>query len=70
MDDKSDEFHKKFVIKNAINNIINNNFPYIETRMNICKSCEHFWNNICKQCGCFMPAKTSIKTAKCPQKKW
>ena len=41
---------------------------YATTRMDICRSCEHF-NNIvktCKLCGCFMPAKTNFKEQRCP----
>jgi len=41
-------------------------------RFAICKSCEHLTPvvNICKQCGCFMPAKTAIAPAQCPIGKW
>ena len=45
-----------------------------EARMNICKGCQHF-GPIMKTCGlckCFMPAKTLIKSAGCPDNppKW
>lgn len=43
-----------------------------EGRYNICKECP-FLNDItktCKECGCFMPAKTKLKEATCPVGKW
>lgn len=41
-------------------------------RFEICLSCEHLYKtlNTCKQCGCFMPAKTWIPGVKCPLGKW
>lgn len=43
-----------------------------QTRMSTCQSCEHF--NVkttqCRHCGCFMSAKTKLKTASCPIGKW
>lgn len=42
-----------------------------EKRMNICKSCESLGDlNFCKECNCFMPVKTWIKSSVCPLKKW
>ena len=41
-------------------------------RMDICRSCDRL-NNItktCKECGCFMPAKTKIPGEACPIGKW
>jgi len=41
-------------------------------RYDICKSCDEF-NDIlktCKQCGCFMPAKSKLAYAACPISKW
>ena len=41
-------------------------------RMDICRSCDRL-NNItktCKECGCFMPAKTKIPNESCPIGKW
>lgn len=41
-------------------------------RYDICKSCP-FLNQTtktCKECGCFMPAKTKLKMATCPVGKW
>lgn len=53
-------------------------------RMALCEVCPHLRKNIpnhedahlkiggnkCNLCGCYMPAKTGIKFAKCPAKKW
>ena len=53
-------------------------------RLEICKSCEHFnpttrsCGTLLKRkkvkggtlCGCFMPAKASLKSEACPLKKW
>ena len=44
----------------------------IESRLEICKSCEWFSKTMikCKKCGCFMKLKTTLKGAKCPIGKW
>jgi len=41
-------------------------------RYNICKSCDRLnkLTKICKECGCFMPAKTKLKGKLCPLNKW
>lgn len=44
--------------------------PFAQTRIKICRECEHYTMFVCKQCGCFMPAKTRLKMAECPIKKW
>ena len=44
--------------------------PFAQTRINICRSCEHYVLMVCKKCGCFMPAKTRIRSARCPLDKW
>lgn len=43
-----------------------------ETRMNICRSCEHFRPRTtqCKKCGCFMRFKTTFMKSSCPINKW
>lgn len=43
-----------------------------ETRLSICKNCEHLYTptTTCKKCGCFMNAKTWIKNSSCPLNKW
>ncbi len=50
-------------------------------RFDTCQKCEHYSNflpgdqeyigdHICKECGCYMLVKCSIKEAKCPIGKW
>jgi hypothetical protein len=43
----------------------------VENRMATCASCEYFTQlRRCKQCGCFMDAKTKLKNSSCPINKW
>jgi len=43
-----------------------------EIRSKVCDQC--FFKdkalNTCKECGCFLPAKTRVKTAECPKGFW
>jgi hypothetical protein len=41
-------------------------------RLSICNSCEDFNKTIktCKQCGCYMPAKSMLAASSCPSNKW
>ena len=41
-------------------------------RLLICNTCDQFNKRLktCKQCGCYMPAKTMFATSKCPLSKW
>ena len=43
-----------------------------ETRLAICKTCEHFKpkSERCALCGCFMKLKTKLENASCPVGKW
>lgn len=43
-----------------------------ERRFSICKECPELIKTTsqCKQCGCFMKAKTKLAEAVCPLKKW
>jgi hypothetical protein len=36
---------------------------YDRRRITICMSCDRFskYTRLCKECGCFMPAKTKLK---------
>tara|TARA_B100000902_G_scaffold394131_1_gene449793 strand:+ start:1033 stop:1302 length:270 start_codon:yes stop_codon:yes gene_type:complete len=44
----------------------------VNERMSICNGCPEFVTNTsqCKQCGCFMSAKSRLKKASCPIGKW
>jgi hypothetical protein len=39
-------------------------------RLDICNSCEHYKENRCTQCGCFMSVKAEWSEQECPLKKW
>lgn len=43
-----------------------------EKRLEICRGCPHFIKATtqCKECGCFMTAKTKLPNASCPIGKW
>jgi hypothetical protein len=43
-----------------------------EKRFDICKSCSNLikLTKQCKECGCFMLAKTKLLHSKCPLGKW
>lgn len=71
-------------IKNLINSedakpwdFLNPNTEYAsaeesERRFNICLGCPSLNQSTktCKECGCFMTAKTRLKLATCPLGKW
>jgi len=44
--------------------------PFALRRIKICRECDNYKLYFCTQCGCFMPAKTRLKMAECPIKKW
>lgn len=57
--------------------LFNKNLGRVETevaaeRMTICNACEHLneTTKTCKECGCFMTAKTKLPNATCPIGKW
>lgn len=41
---------------------------FADKRMMICKACPHYGSivKVCKLCGCFLPAKTKMKSKGCP----
>lgn len=43
-----------------------------EERLAICNECPQLFKATmtCKECGCFMKAKSKLATAECPLKKW
>jgi len=45
---------------------------YAVKRLDICASCDRLFKPTytCKECGCFMKIKTSLKSAECPLGKW
>jgi recombinational DNA repair protein RecR len=43
----------------------------INTRMDICKSCDKFTEQqFCSVCKCYMPLKTTVRRFRCPLGKW
>jgi uncharacterized RmlC-like cupin family protein len=46
--------------------------PESQSRMDICNACDRLMQpvKICKECMCFMPAKTLIPIVECPLGKW
>lgn len=46
--------------------------PIAEERMAICRACPQLIQSLgqCKECGCFMEAKTKLPNASCPLGKW
>jgi uncharacterized RmlC-like cupin family protein len=46
--------------------------PESRSRMDICNACDQLMKpvKICKECYCFMPAKTLIPISECPLGKW
>ena len=41
-----------------------------QQRLGVCQACEFFQNDRCTKCGCYMKAKASMVTAKCPLDRW
>jgi hypothetical protein len=43
-----------------------------DNRLDICKDCDRLFKptRTCRECGCFMAAKTWLKDADCPLGKW
>ena len=44
----------------------------IEYRLEICNNCEWLDKRLtrCRQCGCFMKLKSTLRRAECPLHKW
>jgi hypothetical protein len=53
-------------------NLANQQHDKARLRMEICKRCPAFDATLrrCRDCGCFMPAKTQLPAARCPQGRW
>ena len=58
-------------ISERFKNVIIHDEDIVNRRWDICKACPELTaSNRCKQCGCFMKAKTRIATSRCPIGKW
>ena len=56
--------------KHAIGILDDDTKDISEHRLEICDSCKFRQNNICGECGCFIPAKVLSMDSKCPKDKW
>ena len=43
---------------------------FVQERKDICANCPRLKANFCMECGCFIPLKAILATAKCPLGKW
>jgi len=41
-----------------------------DKRMQTCLGCPEWTGNRCRECGCFMKTKTTLKSSECPLGKW
>ena len=43
-----------------------------KARYDVCNGCQYFTHSMktCQLCGCFMPAKTKLRQASCPNNMW
>jgi hypothetical protein len=46
--------------------------PLARLRMKVCETCPllHPKYKTCQKCGCWMPGKTQVANAKCPEGRW
>jgi len=61
------------IAKNAATGVDQTVSPEIaQNRLNICLGCDRLNQTLqnCKECGCFVRAKTKFKQEKCPLGKW
>ena len=45
-------------------------FDVVSERLSHCSGCEHNKMNICKKCGCIVPAKARLAGSWCPIGLW
>lgn len=62
-------------VEKAAADVIQGNYVTAEIKMHrlsICNNCEYLFRatNSCKKCGCFLPAKSALKSSACPIDKW
>lgn len=69
LSDQADKLAKQ--TKQSIRLIATTSSDVQESRMAICRECEHLTKlKRCRQCGCFMDAKTWLADQECPIGKW
>lgn len=42
----------------------------IEKRIQLCKTCTYFQNDLCHRCGCYVVGKIGKSTESCPLRRW
>ena len=60
----------KSVIKHVSNGMQNAPEHIVNSRLEICGSCEHLSEDRCSKCGCFVAMKASWSSEECPVQKW
>lgn len=65
----------KNIILGTYYNIFNKNNDIAKPRLRVCSKCDqkkYIWKlgYICKECGCILKSKTTVKNEKCPLNKW
>lgn len=40
------------------------------SRIEICKACEHLISGVCMKCGCYVEFRAAFKKQACPMKRW
>jgi len=58
------------ILKGFFNYAFNRNKILAEKRMDICLACDKRDDELCSVCGCYLPAKTAVKSESCPVGKW
>lgn len=65
------EHFAKIAAERNINPNVDQQRAQLAVRIDTCKLCPELNAlRMCRQCGCFMPAKVRIKNASCPIGKW
>lgn len=64
-----------YTFVDAIKDVLKGDFAdkqNADVRFAICKNCPLFNEELetCESCGCYMPAKTKLLNAECPEGKW
>lgn len=64
-----------YSLKDLASDIVKNDVEYVpqevrKNRIDICKSCDKNKMNLCTECGCMIPLKTTLAKSTCPIGKW
>lgn len=73
---ESSQMSKPYTAINAAKDVITGNLKLLDkrdsdARYKICQACPHLVvGHRCGLCGCYMPVKTRLTKATCPDKRW